>query len=159
VIWEPSIPTDTMGLSIVSGVPPAPRIAARVGHVRSVDTLSPGPSDGRIDLGDHATHQAPEASDSSNFGVHGQGADGSENEVAGHTSCRAAARNRDSVEVAPRRGQTPIGGHCRLNATKSRGGRATNRSIALKSRCDQATRYCSAVVSGWPVVAVPQAVS
>src|SRR5580692_1405287 len=52
VIREPSRPTETVGLSVVSGVPPAPSTSARDGHFTLATTVSPVASCGRMEVGD-----------------------------------------------------------------------------------------------------------
>ena len=62
VTREPSMPTETIGTAVVKEAVPMPKMGARAGHDRLVETESPGPSAGMIELGDHCTFHAPNVS-------------------------------------------------------------------------------------------------
>src|ERR1700729_4209833 len=62
VIREPSMPTETIGTEVVKDAPPMPKMGARAGHDRFVETESPRPSDGMIERGDHCTFHEPDVS-------------------------------------------------------------------------------------------------
>ena len=59
LIRAPSTPTVTTWPWLVSGVPSAPRMAARAGQVVRRDSWSPAPSRGAIVAGDHFTSHLP----------------------------------------------------------------------------------------------------